>query len=190
MFGQTPGFDLGIQQLQQSLLYLGNGFAFYGGCRGIGMSPSTQACDNIPHVDFGYSTAGHDVNLIFHLCDGKYGVNILHLNHFMNQKSKVGYILVGCYTGEYHLDAVDRITVGCLDHIVQDCHLLRADFPRNEVGYHVEVGTLGKKKSSGRKVFFRGGWKCERACVFVNAKAHDGGLVGGNHYVFTVQNFC
>ncbi len=161
MLGQAPGFDLVKEQFQQRLFNLGDGFAFDGCCRGICVPPPAQAGGNIPHVNLRYSTTGHDVDLVLHLCDGKNGIDILHFDHFMNQKSKVGYILIICHAGKHHLDTVDVITGGCLDHIVQNGHLFGTDFPGDEVGYHVEVGALGEEKGSRLEVFFSGGWECE-----------------------------
>ena len=82
------------------------------------MPASAQRSDDCAHIDFRYSTAGHNVHFISHTCDGKNSVKVFHLDHFVDQKGEIRDVIVGGYGCNHNFNTVD-IVAGCgLNHIV------------------------------------------------------------------------
>ena len=190
ILGLPSGPYFAVKNFQKAMLHLGQGlFLQCGRCR-ITVPATTQKCYDGADIYFGNPASGHDMNLVFHAGNGENGVQILHLDEFVNQYGKIRNVIIADDTGQDDVDAVDHVMCCRLDHIVQQADLLGADFSGDHRGNGIEIGALGQQKCGGGKIIFSCGGKGKRTSVFVNPQAENGGLVRRDIDFFFPENIC
>ena len=120
------------------------------------MSATTQCAEDCADIDFAGSAACHYVDFALHHGKCKDGIRLFHLDHLVNEKRKIGKVVIHGNAGYHNVDAVNGIAHRGLDQIIEIAHLFRADLPGDQVGDHVDV-CARRNEESGRLQIFRGG---------------------------------
>ena len=154
----------------------------------MGVATSSECECDLSHVHILQPAASHKVYLVLHLCQGEDHIQILHFHELVDQDGEISNVFFSCHRGDDHLDPINHARRRRSGEIVQQPDLLGGEFPGEHVGNEIVIGPLFRKPCSGEKILRFCGRERERARIFMNAQAHDGGLVCRNGDTFVLYD--
>ncbi len=140
------------------------------------MASAAEFFENPADIHRRDPASGDQMGFVSHLHHEKKRVKALGLSDLMRQIRDVRHVMRSCHGRDHHGNAVNLIAFCRSDEVVQDRDLVDRKFPREEIGYYVQMGALRDQIGSGQGVPLGGRDKGERTGLFIDAKRQDRGF--------------
>src|SRR4030042_3812963 len=133
------------------------------------MTSPPELSGDLCHVHLFNPAPSNQGDPVFHKNEDEQGIQVFHVYELVGENGNVSDITIHGGLGNDDINSMDSVARGRLDQVVQQKNLFGCEFPCDDVGENIEIGSMADEESRRPEVFLFLRKKREVSGIFLEA---------------------